>query len=31
VLAVMTLLTTAHRLFVAWQRLKDAPPKAPAA
>jgi CDP-diacylglycerol--glycerol-3-phosphate 3-phosphatidyltransferase len=31
VLAVMTLLTTAQRLFVAWQRLKDAPPKAPAA
>ena len=29
VLAVMTLLTTAHRLFVAWQRLKDAPPRAP--
>jgi len=29
VLAVMTLLTTAHRLFIAYQRLKDAPPKAP--
>jgi CDP-diacylglycerol--glycerol-3-phosphate 3-phosphatidyltransferase len=28
VLAVMTLLTTAQRLFIAWQKLRDAPPKA---